>query len=212
MNELSVFTYSDKPVRTAMKDGEVWFVAKDVCDVLDIRDTWNAIQRLPESMKGTDTISTPGGKQQMAIINEAGIYKLAFTSRKPEAEKFTDWVAQEVIPSIRKHGAYMTAETIEKTLNDPDFIIGLATKLKEQQAEIAAKNQQIKLLEPKAEFFDAVVDSKDAVSIGEVAKLLGIRGIGRNNLFSILRERKILDDRNVPYQAFVDRGYFRVIE
>ena len=212
MNEMKVFGSSDfGQIRTVVKNGEPWFVGKDICNVLDIKDTWNAMQRLPDFMRGTDTISTLGGPQEMTIINEAGLYKLAFTSRKEEAEKFTDWVATEVIPSIRQHGAYMTPETIEKVLADPDTIIQLATRLKVHQAEIAAKNNYIAALEPKAEFFDAVAGSKDAISIGDAAKMLDM-GVGQNKLFDVLRREQILKDNNIPYQIYIDRGYFRVIE
>lgn len=85
MTSISVFTYTDKEIRTVVIDGEAWFVAKDVCDMLEIGNVTDAMKRLPESMKGVDTIETLGGPQQMNIINEAGVYKLAFTSRKPEA-------------------------------------------------------------------------------------------------------------------------------
>jgi len=147
----------------------------------------------------------------VTCISEAGLYKLAFTSRKEEAEKFTDWVATEVIPSIRQHGAYMTPETIEKVLADPDTIIQLATRLKAHQAELAAQDSYIKTLEPKAEFFDAVAGSRDAISIGDAAKVLDM-GVGQNKLFDVLRREQILKDNNVPYQEYIDRGYFRVIE
>lgn len=211
-NSLQLFEYQNKMIRTIAIDGEAWFVAKDVCDLLDITNIGNVMARLPNAMKGIHTVDTLGGPQQMSVVNEAGVYKLSFTSRKPEAEAFTDFVAGTILPSIRKHGAYMTPETIESILINPDVVIQLATRLKEHQAEIAAQNQYIKALEPKAEFYDAVAGSKDAISIGDMAKVLAIRGIGRNNLFSILRDKKILDERNVPYQAFVDRGYFRVVE
>ena len=109
MNGLQVFNYQDRKVRTVEIDGEPWFVAKDVCDILDIDSTQS--RRLPETMRGMYSIQTLGGAQEMTIINEAGVYKLAFTSRKEEAEKFTDWVASDVLPSIRKTGAYMPGMT-----------------------------------------------------------------------------------------------------
>ena len=121
MNKLQIFNYQEKEVRTVIKDGEPWFVAKDVCEILEISDTWNAISRLSENMKGTDTISTLGGIQEMNVISEAGVYKLVFTSRKPEAEKFTDWLASEVIPSIRKTGGY-----VPKQMTQAEILAGLA--------------------------------------------------------------------------------------
>lgn len=106
MNELQIFNYTDKPVRTITKDGEPWFAASDVCDILELGNATMAVSRLSEKMKGLNSIDTPGGKQYMIIISEAGLYKMVFTSRKPEAEKFTEWVTSEVIPSIRKTGSY----------------------------------------------------------------------------------------------------------
>lgn len=131
MNELSVFAYQGHPIRTIYKDGEVWFVAKDVCDMLDIRDTWNAMQRLQESVKGTDSISTPGGPQQATIINEAGLYKLAFTSRKPEAEGFTDFVAGTILPTIRKTGQYQA-----KPMTQAEILAAQAQLLVDQERRI----------------------------------------------------------------------------
>lgn len=208
MNELKIF---DNPQFGKIRVIDEMFVAADVCRVLDISNSRDAVSRLPEQMKGVGIADTQGGKQSVTCITEAGLYKLAFTSRKLEAEKFTEWVASEVIPSIRLHGAYMTPQTIERVLADPDTIIKLATRLKEHLAEIAAQQSYIKTLEPKAEFFDAVAGSKDAISIAEAAKVLNM-GVGQNKLFDILRREQILKDNNVPYQTYIDRGYFRVVE
>ena len=106
MNKLQIFNYQEKEVRTVIKDGEPWFVASDVCEILEIGNSRMAIDRLNENSKGVSSIDTLGGNQEMNVISEAGVYKLVFTSRKPEAEKFTDWLASEVIPSIRKTGGY----------------------------------------------------------------------------------------------------------
>ena len=202
MSNIIPFEYNSRQVRTIVKDGEPWFVAKDVCDILELGDVSKAVSRLPEIMKGTNSILTLGGNQEMLVVSEAGLYKLVFTSRKPEAEKFTDWVATEVIPSIRKHGAYMTPETIEKVLLNPDTIIQLATALKEERQRRLA-------LEPKAEAYDAFMDGSNLQTMNDVAKCLGI---GRNKLFKFLRERKIMRANNTPYQEYIDRGYFEVKE
>lgn len=188
------------------------FVAADVAAALGYSDTQAMTRRLDDDEKGMRSLHTLGGDQDMTVITESGLYNAVLGSKLPTAKDFKRWVTAEVLPSIRKHGAYMTPETIENILANPDTIIQLATRLKEHQAEIAAQNQYIKALEPKAEFYDAVAGSKDAISIGDMSKVLAIKGIGRNNLFAILRDKRILDERNVPYQAYVDRGYFRVIE
>lgn len=202
MSNIIPFEYNSRQVRTIVKDGEPWFVAKDVCDILELGDVSKAVSRLPEIMKGTNSILTLGGNQEMLVVSEAGLYKLVFTSRKPEAEKFTDWVATEVIPSIRKHGAYMTPETIEKVLLNPDTIIQLATALKEER-------QRRLMLEPKAMAFDTFMDGSNLQTMNDVAKCLGI---GRNKLFKFLREHKIMRANNTPYQDYIDRGYFEVKE
>ncbi len=212
MNELQVFKYSDKQVRTLLKDNQPWWVLKDVTDVLEIERGTRIVERLDDDeVRLTYVTDAIGRKQQTYIVNEPGLYNVIIRSDKPEAKNFKRWITHEVLPAIRKHGAYMTPDTIEKAITNPDFIIQLATKLKEHQAEIAAQNRYIKALEPKAEFFDQVADSKTAIEIGEAAKVLNM-GIGRNKLFQFLREQGILMNNNQPYQQYIDRGYFRVIE
>lgn len=146
------------------------------------------------------------------FITENIFYRLAMKAKNETAEKFQAKVADEIIPSIRKHGAYMTADTLEKALESPDFLIQLATKLKEEKERNAALLEDVTRMKPKEEFFDAVADSKSAIEIGEVAKVLNYPGVGRNKLFSILRDRKILMGNNIPYQKYIDNGCFRMIE
>jgi prophage antirepressor-like protein len=208
-SQLTVFQYTDKQVRTIAKDGEPWFVAKDVLEILDLNRSSVAI--LDDDERGVHPVDTLGGDQVMSIVSEAGLYSLILGSRKPEAKEFKRWVTHEVIPSIRKHGAYMTPEVIERTLTDPDYLIRLATTIKtEREARLVAEHK-VKELEPKGAFFDAVAGSKDCVDIGTVAKVLHFNR-GRNTLFKILRDNRILMYDNKPYQEFCDRGYFRVIE
>jgi phage antirepressor YoqD-like protein len=145
------------------------------------------------------------------FIPENVFYRLAMKARNETAELFQAKVADEILPSIRKHGTYMTPEVIERTLTDPDYIIKLATVIKtEREARLVAEHKILEL-KPKADFYDTVTGSKDSIDIGTVAKVLNF-GKGRNTLFKILREHKILMANNVPYQEFCDRGYFRVIE
>ena len=203
MNHLQrVFEYNGNQVRTVVKDGEPWFVAKDVCEVLEIGNYRNAVARLSDKMKGVHTVDSHGGPQETLVVNEAGIYKLTFTSRKPEAERFTDWLAEAVLPSIRQTGTY---SLIPKTY--PEALRAYADEVERRQLAEA----EVDKLKPKAEFFDAVADSRDAIQIGDAAKVLNC-GIGRNRLFVFLREQSILMSTNVPYQEYIDRGYFRVIE
>ena len=149
MSNLIPFSYQGRPVRTIVINGETHFVAKDICDILEISDTSKAVSRLSDSMKGTNSIPTLGGSQEMLTVTEAGVYKLVFSSRKPEAEQFTDWIASDVLPSIRKTGGYMV---LPKTL--PEALRAYADEVETRMlAEAKAKE-----LQPKADFFDAVAD------------------------------------------------------
>ena len=107
-NELQIFNYQNNEVRVVEKDGEPWFVAKDVADIFEIQNIRQNMDDFDDDEKGVCNIYTPGGMQSMTVINEPGLYKLAFKSRKPEAKKFVRWVTHEVLPSIRKHGMYLS--------------------------------------------------------------------------------------------------------
>lgn len=144
----------------------------------------------------------------MTVIPEGDIYRLVTKSELPGAEKFEVWIFDEVLPCIRKTGMYATDEL----LDNPDLLIAAATKLKEEREGRLESEKRLKLLEPKAQFYDDVAGSKDSVEMGHVAKVLGIRRMGRNRLFSLLRDKKVLDKNNIPYQQYVDLGYFRVLE
>jgi prophage antirepressor-like protein len=199
-----VFSYEGKQVRTIIENGEPLFVARDVCEILEIDPTQT--RRLDEDEKGLRLIQTPGGPQEMVVVNEPGLYVLILGSRKPEAKTFKRWITHEVIPAIRRTGIYSTQYQIPRTYAE-------ALRLAAEQAEMIERQQrELEAAKPKIEFFDAVASSKDAIQIGDAAKVLGVPGLGRNKLFAFLREKGILMHDNVPYQEYVDRGYFRVIE
>ena len=132
----------------------------------------------------------------------------------PSAERFETWVMDEVLPTIRKHGAYMTEQTIEEALTSPDFLIRLATQLKEEQTARRLAEQKIEEQRPLVEFADKVSNSSNLIDMGKMAKLLKDEdiNIGRNRLFSWLRKKKILMSNNMPYQQYIDGGYFHVKE
>lgn len=224
MNSLQVFNFKQNEVRTILKDNDPWFVAKDVCDILELANVSRSLARLDEDEKGLHTVNTLGGRQQLSIVNEPGIYSLILTSRKPEAKEFKRWITHEVIPSIRKHGAYMTPETLEKTISDPDFLIGLLTNLKEEKAKRAqAEQERNQVIEqqradlPYTSFGKVVSNSTGAISIGAFAKMLydkhGIN-IGRNKLFAWLRSHGYLisggREHNNPKQIYLEQGLFVV--
>ena len=192
-------------VRVVEISGEPWLVGKDIAKALGYSNGRDAISKhVDDDDKGVAKCDTLGGKQDLQVINESGMYSLVIGSKLPGARKFKRWITSEVLPSIRKHGAYMTPEKIEEVLMNPDVIIRLATELKEER-------QKVLELKPKADFYDTVASSESLLSMADVAKVLD-RGIGRNRLFKLLRSRGILQGNNVPYQRFVDAGYFKVVE
>ena len=209
MNELQVFNYNGNEVRTIQKDGEPWWVLKDVCDVLNIENHKDLPKRLEDDEVGRFDLPHPQSRNktlEMLCINESGLYNVILRSDKPEAKPFRKWVTSEVLPSIRKNGGYIANQ---ENLT-PEQIV--ANALIVAQNIISQKDKQIEQMKPKAEFFDAVADSRTAISMNEVSKVLGIKGYGRNNLFEFLRNNGILDRWNVPYQRYIDCGWFRVIE
>ena len=201
MSELQIFQNEEfGQVRTIEIDGKPYFLAADVCSILGYTNGRKAIN---DHCKGVTKryIPTNSGNQEVNFIPEGDIYRLVMRSKLPGAERFESWVCDEVLPSIRKNGSYELPKTYAEALRE------LADKA-EQVERLAIENQELK---PKAEFFDAVTDSKDAFDMKNVANVLDM-GIGRNNLFKFLRDQKILMSDNRPYQDYIDRGYFRVIE
>ncbi|MDU2574753.1 MAG: phage antirepressor KilAC domain-containing protein [Finegoldia magna] len=218
MNELQIFKNNEfGEIRTKMISNEPYFMLSDVCRVLEIKNSRDAKSRLNEYGVGTtDIIDSLGRIQKADFINESNLYKLVFQSRKPQAEKFSDWVTSEVLPTIRKHGAYMTSEVIEKTLSDPDYLIRLATNLKEEKAKRALAEAQIERNKPKVLFADSCEVAENSILIGEFAKRLKQNGydIGQNKLFEWLRQHDYLcksgERKNLPTQYSMERGLFEV--
>lgn len=172
--EIQTFNFNAAPLRTLTdENGDPWFIAKDVCNILEIRT--NNLRTILDSDEISELsndysidIAQNGGKSPL-IISEAGLYGLVLKTRKPEAKEFKRWVTHEVLPTIRKHGAYMTQQTLDKALTSPDFLIQLATKLKEEQ-------EKVKALEPKAQALDAFTDVEDRLLVREAAKVLSNSG------------------------------------
>lgn len=216
--QLQTWNYGSSEIRTVEKDGEPWFVGKDVADILGYSDTAQAVRKhIDDEDKGVVEMTTPGGKQPVTIINESGLYSLILSSKLPNAKKFKRWVTSEVLPTIRRHGAYMTEQTLERAITSPDFLIQLATQLKEekeQRKQLEAKVEQDK---PKVLFADSVSASKSSILVGELAKILKQNGVdtGQFRLFAWLRENGYLikregSDYNMPTQRSVEMGLFEV--
>lgn len=220
MNQLQVFNNTEfGQVRTMMISGSPWFVAKDVCECLGITKHRDAVSRLDGDERGSVEVDTLGGTQQMAAVNEYGLYSLVLSSRKPSAKAFKRWITHEVIPAIRKHGAYMTGETLEQALTSPDFLIRLATELKTEQEVRRLAEAQIEANKPKVLFADSVAASHGSILVGELAKLLNQNGIdiGQNRLFNWLRENGYLicrkgTDYNMPTQRSMEMQLFSIKE
>ena len=204
MNAPIPFTYGEHPVRVVNIDGEPWFVATDVAAILELANVRSSLALLDADERGVQTVDTPGGAQQMNCINEPGLYSLILRSRKPEARDFKRWVTHEVLPSIRKHGGYLTEDKIEEVLTNPDTIIELAQELKRARKAREAMESYARELEPKADAYTRFMDGDGSYSIGSVAKMLGL---SQNKLFDRLRGAGILiakgHMRNTPYQKYM---------
>ncbi|WP_404466573.1 phage antirepressor [Planococcus rifietoensis] len=235
MNELqNVFNFEGNQVRTVRSGQEIFFVAKDVCEVFGDTNYRRSLSRLDEDEKGVSPLNTPGGAQKVSVVNEAGLFTLLFNmqpqkkanmtdeqydNRVASLKKFKRWVTHEVLPSIRKHGAYMTPDTLQQAILNPDFAIGLLTNLKDEQEKRREAELQIETQKPKVLFAESVETSKTSILIRELAVLLKQNGIdtGERRLYTWLRENGYLvrrhgSDRNMPTQRSMNLGLFEVKE
>ena len=225
MDNIQVFTNLEfGEIRVVMIDDKIWFIGKDVAKILGyINQNRDIIRHVDEN----DRIMMDETQYQNSIkfdykqigqrggwlINEGGLYSLIFGSKLPSAKKFKRWVTNEVLPSIRNHGAYMTEQTIQKALSEPDFLIQLATKLKDEQEKRKIAEQQVK---EKQIIIDNVIDDKSLFAIGTVGKILKsyCSEMGTKKIFDFLRKEKILMDakdtqrHNLPYDKY--NKYFEI--
>lgn len=183
MNELQNFNFEGNEVRTVLINDEPYFVGKDVATAIGYRNTKDAINKHVKSKYRRESrFATPSGTQTMTVISEPGIYQLAGQSKLPTAEPFQDWIYEEVLPSIRKHGAYMTDEKIEEALLNPDTIISLAIQLKNEREGRLIAEQQVKEFQPKVSYYDKVLSNDALMTISLIAKDYGMSGAGMNKL------------------------------
>lgn len=221
MNELQIFKNPEfGEIRTVEVNNEPWFVGKDVASVLGYKDTVNALKaHVDEDEKAGWQITTQFGVKETTIINESGLYSLILSSKLSTAKKFKRWVTSEVLPTIRKHGAYMTPETLQEAILNPDMMIQLCQQLKAEQdknAALKAVNSRLtvdnQIMQPKADYFDELVERNLNTGIRETAKLLGI---GQKEFVAFLQDKKYLyRDKRGRLMPYMDKnnGLFEVKE
>ena len=222
MSEIEIFKNPEfGEIRTIAINDEPWFVGKDVAEILGYAKPENAIANHVDEEDKTSTLIQGSGsnyKSKAIIINESGLYSLVLSSKLPSAKEFKRWITHEVIPAIRQHGAYMTPEVIQKSLQDPDFMIQILQNLKQEQERNRALEADNERMRPKEIFADAVSVSKDGILVGALAKLIHQNGveIGQKRLFQWLRDHGYLmksgADKNMPTQRARDMDLFKVKE
>lgn len=211
MNEIKIFENTEfGRVRVELINNDIYFCLKDVCEALSITNATMVANRLDADE--VTKLDLGGKVGSTNFVNESGLYSVILRSDKPNAQKFRKWVTSEILPSIRKHGAYMTDSTLEKALLSPDFLIRLATQLKEEKAlnsKLAVDNQ---IMKPKADYFDELVERNTLTNFTETAKQLGIQ---RKQLISFLMDKKYLyrdkKGKLLPYER-KNKGYFEIKE
>ena len=202
--QISIFDFEAQQVRTVLIDNEIWFVASDVTRILGYA---NGKQAIIEHCKGVYKkypLMTSGGMQELSIIDESGIYKLVLSSKKPNAVKFKEWVTDKILPSIRKTGSYSVSPKKELSIEEMTLLV-----IQNMQSKIADQSKQLEEQKPKVEFAEKIVNTNNAISVRDFGKVIGI---GEKKLFEWMRDNKLLMDSNIPYQKYVEAGYFKVIE
>lgn len=199
---LQTFSFGQNNIRIIMRDNEPWWCAADVCNVLGYTNGRKAVADHCSSRGVTKCYTlTSSGNQHLTYINEPNLYRLVARSHLPRAQAFETWIFEEVLPSIRRTGTYSLPADPEEQM------IMLAEKLKEQALATRAAKQLLEKQRPKVELAERAICADNSQSMSDVAKELGI---GRNKLFSLLREKKILTGNNTPYQKYLDAGFFEV--
>lgn len=222
MNEIQAFNNPEfGGIRAVEINGEPWLVLRDVCAALEMTTPARVAERLEkDEVSQTHIIDSLGRQQETTIINESGFYSVVLRSDKPKAKPFRKWVTSEVLPSIRKHGAYMTPDVLEQTIQNPDFMIGLLNELKAEQEKSNGLQIQVsrltvenQIMKPKAEYFDELVDRNLLTNIRDTAKELGIQ---QKKFVEFLLDKKYLYRDNKgklkPYAKHVEAGLFEIKE
>lgn len=211
MESLQVFTNEDfGSVRVLAIDNEPWFVASDIAKALGYRMASDMTRRLDEDEKGTRSMRTPSGEQDMTIITESGLYNAILGSKVPDAKRFKRWVTHDVLPTIRKHGMYATPQSIERMLADPDTMIATLKALKAERNRADALMEDNARLLPKATMYDVAIEAEGTMSVTETARYLAQydKTINRTRLFALLRaDGLVCKQGNAPTKKAIERGY-----
>lgn len=201
--QISIFDFEAQQVRTVLIDKEIWFVASDVTRILGYLDGRKAV--LTHTKGGfKKKLPTKGGMQELTLINESDLYSLVLKSDTKNSKQFQEWVTLKVLPSIRKTGSYSVSPKKELSIEEMTLLV-----IQNMQSKIADQQKQLKEQKPKVEFAEKIVNTGNGVSIGDFAKSINY---GQNKLFEWLRKNKYLMSNNIPYQQYIDNGYFKVIE
>ena len=194
-------------IRAIEKDGEPWFVGKDVAEALGYKDTVNALKaHVDEEDKAGWQITTQFGNKKAVIINESGLYSLVLSSKLPQAKVFKHWVTAEVLPSIRRHGAYATAPTIEKIIASPEFGIALLKNLQQEQNMRREAEQRVRKLQPLADYTALILACPETVSVSQVAQDYGMSAVAFNRILNRAGIQYSVGGQWVLYAAYKDRG------
>lgn len=216
MNDIKIFNNPEfGDVRAVEVNGEPYFVGKDAAEILGYSNTRDALAKhVDEEDKAEVAIHDGSQNRNMVVINESGLYSLILSSKLPNAKQFKRWVTGEILPSIRRHGAYMTDDVLHKAITEPDFLIQLATELKEEklkrkqlESTVAVQTQQISELKPKASYYDVVLNAKDLLSTSKIAKDYGKSAVWLNKWLHEQGIQYKQGDIWLLYQKYAEQGY-----
>lgn len=204
-------------IRTTAIDGEPWFIGRDVAAALGYTNSRKALaDHVDDEDKGVTKRDTLGGRQDMVIINESGLYSLVLSSKLPTARKFKRWITSEVIPSIRRHGAYLMPSVLEQAIQNPDFIIGLVTNIKEErqkrleaQSQVVALTAKVSQMKPKADYCDLILATTNAVTITQIAADYNMSARAFNQKLHEIGIQHKVNDQWILYVEYMDKGYTR---
>ncbi|WP_426288235.1 phage antirepressor [Enterococcus durans] len=209
MNTPQIFNFEHNEVRTILVNNEPYFVGKDVAEILGYSDSSSAVSKNVDNEDRTTLLLEQAGsnyKSKTTIINESGLYSLILKSKLPSAKKFKRWVTSEVLPQIRKHGMYATDEL----LNNPDLLIEVATKLKEERTQRLIAEQRVNELQPKADYYDRILNNKGLVTVSTIAKNYGMSAVSFNKLLHELGIQFNQSGTWLLYSKFQDKGYTHI--